>query len=156
VYNAPYQTRVALSLFLLSGAAAAQVEVSLPTDSFKSEDKIDTRIINKGQVSVSYCVEIGQWSPHAGTTESTPIPFHVERKNNDKWGVLLIGPDIGSSRHAVELEPGSSQDFPFRLLDKGDMRLVLHYWVGKRDDVCSETAKGRKTAKSKVFSIVGN
>jgi hypothetical protein len=33
---------------------------------------------------------------------------------------------------------------------------VLHYWVGNRDDVCSQGAKKRKTARSKVFSITGN
>jgi hypothetical protein len=114
VDHAPYRTRIAISLFLiLVGAAAAQVEVSLPANLFKSEDKIDARVVNKGKLSVSYCVEMGQWSPHAGTIESTPIPFQVERKNEDKWSVLLIGPDVGSSRHSVTISPGASSEFRF-------------------------------------------
>ena len=155
--HAPYRTRIALSLFLiLVGAAAAQVEVSLPANLFKPEDKIDARIVNKGRLPVSYCIEVGQWSPHAGSIESTPIPFHVERKNDDKWSVLLIGPDVGSSRHSATLSPGASNEFPFRLNNIGEMRLVLHYWIGERDDACEGSTRGRKTAKSKVFSIVKN
>jgi len=157
VDHAPYRTRIAISLFLiLVGAAAAQVEVSLPANLFKSEDKIDARVVKKGKLSVSYCVEMGQGSPHAGTIESTPIPFQVERKNEDKWSVLLIGPDVGSSQHSVTLSPGASSEFPFRLNNIGEMRLVLDYWIGERDDVCEGTKKGRKTARSNPFSIIKN
>ena len=141
---------------LLIGTAFGQVKIVLSASSFKAEDKIEAVIVNQGRVPVSYCVEFGQSSPKGAAAESTPVPFHVERRQSEKWSVLLIGPDVGSSRRVVELEAGKSQDFPFRLLDKGNMRLVLHYWLGERDDSCSETAKGKKTAKSQVFSIIGN
>jgi hypothetical protein len=145
---------IAISLVLvLVGTAIAQVELSVPPGPFKPEDRIQAKVTNNGRLPVRYCVEFGQWSPHDGTIESTPIPFYMEKLTREKWSVLINGPDVGSSRHAVELEPGSSQDFPFRLLDTGDMRLVMHYWVGSRDDVCSQTAQKRKTTRSKVFSI---
>ena len=144
------------SVLVLLSTAVAQVELSVPSGPFKPEDRIQAKITNKGRMPISYCVEFGQWSPHAGTIESMPIPFYIEKRNGEKWGVVMNGPDIGSSRHTVQLEPAGSNDFPFRLFDKGDMRLVLHYWTGNRDDTCSETPKGRKTAKSKMFSISGD
>ena len=146
---------VATSFVLLAaGTAAAQVEIRVPASFFKPEGRIEGKVANRGRLPVSYCVEFGQESPHAGTSESTPIPFHVERKNGDIWNVLLIGPDIGSLRRSITLGAGASNGFPFRLNDTGQMRLALHYWVGERSDACDEPAKGRKTAKSKVFSIV--
>jgi hypothetical protein len=149
------RTVVTISLvLLLVGAAAAQIEVRVPASSFKQEGRIEARVSNKGALPVSYCVEFGQWSPHAGTIEGTPIPFLVERQSGESWKVLVIGPDIGSSRHSVTLDSGASSEFPFRLNNTGRLRLVLYYWAGERNDVCDESAKGRKTAKSKVFSIV--
>jgi hypothetical protein len=144
---------VTTSLFL-SAAALAQVEVGVPASRFRPEERIEAKVVNNSASPVSYCVEVGQWSPHAGTIEATPIPFHVEEQHGGKWSVLMIGPDIGSSRHPVTLDPGSSCTFAFRLLGTGRRRLVLYYWLGERDDVCDESAKGRKTARSQVFSIV--
>ena len=144
------------SIGLQTCSAIAQVQIDVAARSFKSEDVIHAKVSNKGALPVSYCVEFGQTSPGAGTLESTPTPFNVEKLNGEKWGALMIGPDVGSSRHAVELVPGSSQDFPFRLRDPGIVRLVLHYWIGKHEDVCSGMVKRRKITRSKVFSIVGN
>ncbi len=138
---------------LLVCAAVAQVELSVPTGPFKSEDQIQAKVTNKSRLPVSYCVEFGQGSPHAGTLESTPVPFHVERSNDGKWNVLINGPDEGSSRHPITQEAGASNEFPFRLNDTGQMRLVLYYWAGDRSDVCDESAKGRKTTKSRPFMI---
>jgi len=149
-----WRTLIVAITLLLSAVALAQVEVGVPAKRFQPEDKIEAKIVNKGTSPVSYCVEVGQWSPHAGTVEATPIPFHVEGRHGGKWSVLMIGPDIGSSRHPVTLDPGASCTFPFRLLGAGKRRLVLYYWVGERDDVCDESAKGHKTARSQVFSIV--
>jgi len=137
-------------------AAVAQLELSVPSGPFKSEDRIRAEVTNKSGVRISYCVEFGQGSPHAGTLESTPVPFHVERNTGYKWNVLINGPDEGSSRRPITQEAGTSNEFPFRLNNTGQMRLVLYYWLGDRSDVCDESAKGKKTAKSKVFSITGN
>jgi hypothetical protein len=146
---------IALGLLLVR-AAVAQVELSVPAGSFKSEDRIQAKVTNKSGLRISYCVQFGQGSPHAGTLESTPVPFHVERNKSYKWNVLINGPDVGSSRRPITQEAGTSNEFPFRLNDTGQMRLVLYYWPGDRSDVCDESAKGRKTAKSKAFSITGN
>jgi hypothetical protein len=101
-------------------------------------------------------VEFGQVSFKAGTgtvedIEHTPMPFYVQ-KQNGKWGTLMIGPDIGSSRHAVSLKAGESQHYPFRLSDHGRMRLVLDYWRGENDKVC-EYPTGKKTTRSKTFIV---
>jgi len=155
VDHSPRRTLAALLLALIPvGAATAQVVVSVSAGSFKPEDRIEAKVINKDRLPVSYCIELGQWSPHAGTVESTPVPFYVERKNHDNWNVLLIGPDIGSSRQPATLSPGTSSEFSFRLHDIGEIRLVLHYWIGERDNVCKGSTKGSKTAKSKLFSIL--
>jgi hypothetical protein len=149
-----YRTVVGVFLLLvLSRATFAQVEVFVPSNTFKPEEVIQAKVTSSAPVS--YCVEFGQTSPHGETVVNTPLPFYVEKRGTDKWGVLLIGPDVGSSRHPIILDSGASQDFPFRLIDIGKMRLVLGYWVGERDDVCNEAAKGKRTAKSKDFSVVG-
>jgi hypothetical protein len=142
-----------LPLFLV-GTSVAQLEINVSGRTFKAEDSIGVKVTNKSELPVSYCVEIGQWSPHAGTIESTPIPFYVEAKRGGSWKVLMIGPDIGSSRHPVTLETGASNEFPFRLNNLGQMRLLLYYWIGRRNDVCDDSTEGRKTARSKGFSIV--
>jgi hypothetical protein len=150
-----YRTVVGVFLLLvLSTAAFAQVEVFVPSNTFKPEEVIQAKVTNKSSAPVSYCVEFGQTSPHGETVVNTPLPFYVEKRGTDKWGVLLIGPDVGSSRHPIILDSGASQDFPFRLIDTGKMRLVLRYWVGERDDVCNESAKDKRTAKSTDFSVV--
>jgi hypothetical protein len=110
--------------------------------------------VNKSNTPVSYCVEYGQSSPHAGTTESTPMPYYFQNRGGEAWHVLLIGPDVGSMRHPEILDPQASAAFPFRPNDKGEMRWSLYYWVGERKDICDESAKGCKTAKSHSFMIV--
>jgi len=84
--------------------------------------------------------------------ETTPIPFYVQRKSGRKWSALLIGPDIGSLRSSVVLEPGQSHEFPFRLNNKGEMRLVLDYWIGEKDVNCKNPPKGGKKTQSKIFA----
>ena len=149
------RTGVALLLPLaVSRATVAQVDVSVSSSTFKPEERIQAAVVNKSGAPVSYCVEFGQSSPHGKTTESTPLPFYIEGRGGGRWSVLLIGPDIGSARHPVTLDSGTSQFFLFRLRNMGNMRLVLHYWPGERDDVCEESARGKKTTRSKVFSIV--
>jgi hypothetical protein len=144
----------AVVLFL--ECAVGQVYLSVPAASFRTKQQIVAKVINGGKSAVSYCVEFGQRSPKDDSGESSPIPFYVERLQRGKWSVLPIGPDIGSSRHPVTLEAGKSHEFPFRLLDTGEMRLILHYWIGERDDICPEQAKGRKTSRSPEFSVVKN
>ena len=124
---------------------------------FRSHDRIDVQITNKGKSAVSYCVEFGQFSFKTGNgtaadMEPTPIPFYVQMDSAGRWGTLLIGPDIGSSRHAVVLKAGESQQYPFRLGDRGRIRLVLDYWVGEKDTVC-EFPKSKKTTRSNTFVV---
>lgn len=139
---------------LLPDIAPAQLEVSVSASVFKQEDSIKATVTNKRSVAISYCIEFGQTSPHDGTVDATPIPFYVEAKRGETWNTLMNGPDVGSSRRPATLQAGAAIDFPFRLNDTGQMRLVLHYWIGERNDVCNELTKGRKTTRSRVFSIV--
>jgi hypothetical protein len=144
-------------VLLFSCIAVAQLRVSTPGREFKSHDKISAQITNVGTSTVSYCVEFGQHSFKTGSggvedMETTPIPFYVQREGGRHWGTLLIGPDVGSSRHAVVLKPSESQQYPFRLSDRGRMRLVLDYWRGENERVC-ENPKGKKTISSNVFVV---
>src|SRR5215475_3923730 len=91
----------------VSRATVAQVDVSVSSSTFKPEERI--AVVNKSGAPVSYCVEFGQSSPHGKTTESTPLPFYIEGRGGGRWSVLLIGPDIGSARHPVTLDSGTSQ-----------------------------------------------
>jgi len=91
-------------------------------------------------------------SEGAKTVESTPTPVYVQAKNRGKWSTLLIGPDIGSVRRSVVLQPGDTQHYPFRLAHRGQMRVVLDCWMGENDRACTNP-KGRKTAKSAVFVV---
>jgi hypothetical protein len=142
---------------LFSSVVVSQVRVSTGGEEFKSHQQIPVMISNAGKNNVSYCVEFGQWSLKTGSgeaddIEATPIPFYVQKQSGGKWGILLIGTDVGSSRHAVVLKAGESQQFPFRLGDRGRMRLVLGYWRGENDNVC-KFPKGKKTARSKIFLV---
>jgi hypothetical protein len=144
-------------VLLFTCIAVSQVRVSTSRAEFKSHDKINVQITNVGTSTASYCVEFGQQSFKTGgggveDMEATPIPFYVQRQNGRHWGTLLIGPDIGSSRHAVVLKPGESQQYPFRLSDRGRMRLVLDYWRGENEGAC-ENLKGKKTTSSNVFVV---
>jgi hypothetical protein len=153
----PRMFRSFVMVFLLSPIALSQVRVSTPGTDFKSHEQIDVKITNAEKSAVSYCVEFGQISFKAGTgkvedMEHTPTPFYVQEQNGGRWGTLLIGPDIGSSRHAVVLKAGESQQYPFRLSDRGRMRLVLDYWRGENDRVC-EHPKGKNTTRSNTFVV---
>ena len=103
---------------LFSSAVVSQVRVSTGGEEFKSHQQIPVRISNAGKNNVSYCVEFDQWSLKTGSGEAddiepTPIPFYVQKQSGGKWGTLLIGTDVGSSRRAVVLKAGESQQFPF-------------------------------------------
>jgi hypothetical protein len=89
-----------------------------------------------------------------GEAEASPSPFLVQRKNGSNWNTLFIGPDVGSSRHAVVLDAGKSHEFPFRLNDSGTLRLVLYYWQGSTPDLdCGGTTKRAKQIVSKPFVV---
>jgi len=135
----------------------AQVRVTVPSSHFKSHERIVAKVENVGKRAVSFCVEFGQSSVRADSgageieTETTPIPFYVERRACHRWSVLLIGPDVGSTRFPVVLDPGKAYEFPFRLSAKEEIRLVLDYWVGETES-CHDS-KGKRTTRSAVFLI---
>jgi hypothetical protein len=146
---------LALGLVLvLSGAAAAQVKIDLGGKHYGIQEKIRAKVENAGNLPMTVCVEMGQTSPNGGETESTPSPFFVQKKGNRKWGTLMIGPDVGSTRMAAVLKPGESKEFPFRLSETGELRLRLNYWQGSIPKMnCNASPKGSKLAKSGVFTI---
>ena len=145
---------VVLAALLLGGVAVAQLKLSIPSSRFAVDEKIEAKVANTSKTPISYCMEYGQRSPLAGSTQRTPMPFFVEQRRRGVWQVLLIGPDVGSMRAPEALDSGASVAFPFRLNETGEMRLSLYYWVGERKDACDESAKGRKTAKSHAFTII--
>jgi hypothetical protein len=126
-------------LILAPVCAICQVQVTVPAQSFKASERIAAKVANVGDHEILYCVEFGQTSfkgPGVENTETTPIPFYVQRKSGGRCSTLMIGPDVGSARSSVVLEPGQSHEFPFRLNDKGEMRLVLEYWIGEKAVNC--------------------
>ena len=164
----PGMFRRVVIVLLLNAVALSQVRIAVSPADLKSHDQIDVQITNDGKKTVSYCVEFGQVSykgepvpaegpdhtpiPSYVKVESTPIPFYVQKENGGKWSTLLIGPDVGSSRHAVTLQAGESQHYPFRLSDRGRMRLALEYWGGENNDVC-KYPDGKKTTRSNIFVV---
>ena len=137
---------VMATLLLLATSLCAQVRVILPKRQFQPEEQIPAKIENLTPHLITVCVEFGQWSPKGGTIEATPSPFFVERNHNGKWRVLVNGPDVGSSRHPIQVDFGKSLEFPFRLIGQGTMRLRLDYWMDSRPDVkCDGLPKEQNT-----------
>ena len=140
-------------VLLLWVSAFGQIEIRIPQQRYKQHDRIDVLIVNPSTKPVSFCVEYGHSSfRDANHTESTPTPVYVQRKDKRGWGTLLIGPDVGSMKHSASLGAGESQQYPFRLSDAGEMRIMVDYWIGESDRTCQQPT-GRKTAKSRVFVI---
>lgn len=138
---------------LLPAIASAQVTIAVPQKQYQPHELIDVTITNTGSRKVTFCTEFGQWSyPANDHLEITPTPVHVQRQSQRKWSTLLNGPDIGSSRHPDNLAPGESRHYPFRLVDKGKLRLVLECWLGSDAPACNNP-RGRKLTRSQVFVI---
>jgi hypothetical protein len=145
-----------LFMVLASACVTCQVQITVPAQDFKASERIAAKVANVGDHEILYCVEVGQRSfkgPGVENMEATPIPFYVQKKSGRRWSTLLIGPDVGSLRTPVLLEPGQSHEFPFRLHDQGELRLVLDYWIGEKDVNCKNTPKGRKKTQSEIFTV---
>jgi len=144
---------LAATVLLLCISAFGQLEIRIPQQRYKQHHRIDVVIANISTKQVSFCVEYVHSSfRDADHTESTPTPVYVQRKDKRGWGTLLIGPDVGSMRQSASLGAAESQQYPFRLSDAGEMRIMVDYWIGESDRTCQQP-KGRKTAKSRVFVI---
>jgi len=155
-YTASMKRVASVVLFLLSTStvAVAQVQVVLSAQHFGVEEQIHATIVNEGTRPITFCVEFGQWSPKNGGLESAPSPFVVQRYLGGKWSTVLSGPDVGSSRHTVELAAGKSMEFPFRLSSVGKIQILLHYWRGSKLEVsCTASEKGAKTVASETFTV---
>jgi len=143
-----------ITLLLLACSLSAQVRVVIPKRHFQPKEQIRATLENHTSQAITVCVEFGQHSPKGHTIESTPIPFFVERNDNGKWSVLLIGPDVGSRLAPVELDSGKSLEFPFRLNDEGKMRLRLDYWAGSLPDMkCPGPARDTVHYRSAIFVL---
>jgi hypothetical protein len=143
-----------LALLLLAISLSAQVRVVIPKAHYRPQERIPAKLENQTSRPITVCVQFGQWSPKGDTIESTPSPFFVERNDNGKWSVLLIGPDVGSNAQPVEVDSGKSMEFPFRLNGEGTMRLQLDYWIGSRPDLnCSGPVKETRHLRSATFTL---
>jgi len=154
--NRPHLLKILACLITVPVWARCQARIIVPRPSFKVSEQIAAKITNIGHQQISYCVEFGQWSAKelgADGIEATPIPFYVQRKSAGKWSTLPLGPDIGSLRKSALLQPGESHEFPFRLSNKGQMRLLLAYWIGKTDLNCENLPQGEKKTRSKSFFV---
>lgn len=142
-------------MLLYTGSIAAQVKITIPKRNFQPEEQIEAKLENQSSQPITFCVEFGQWSPKAGTLESTSSPFLVEVNHDGRWSVLLSGPDIGSNRQSVKVESGKSLTFTFRLNHQGMVRLRLDYWIGSTDARCDRTEKGARHLHSATFTVGG-
>jgi hypothetical protein len=145
----------AVVILLFAGSVAAQVKIAIPKRNFQLEEQILATLKNQSSRPITVCVEFGQWSPKAGTLESTPSPFLVEVNRDGRWSVLLNGPDIGSNSQSVEVDSGKSLEFPFRLNEEGTLRLRLDYWVGSKEVKCNRGEKGARHLRSATFTVGG-
>ena len=146
----------AVLLLALFGAHSTGLRITIPAPQFKALERIPAEIENASREPITFCVEFSQTSPSPDENgiEATPSPFAVQAYSSAKWHTLLIGPDVGSSRHAEVLEAGKSAQFPFRLRETGHIRLVLWYWVGAMPDLdCGHPPKGEKRRESKTFDV---
>jgi hypothetical protein len=142
------------ALLLLATSLSAQVRVVIPKRHYQPQEQIPAKLENQTSRPITVCVQFGQWSPKGDTIESTPSPFFVERNDNGKWSILLIGPDVGSNSQPVEVDSGKSMEFPFRLNGEGTMRLRLDYWIGSRPDVkYNGPTKDTKHLRSATFTL---
>ena len=144
---------IMMSLF---GAREPTLRVRLPKEQFKPLERITAEVENRGEAPITFCLEIGQTSPapNEDGVESTPSPFIVQANSAGKWHTLMIGPDVGSSRHPVVLEADKSLPFPLRLRQEGKFRLLLSYWVGNRPELdCGHPPRGEKRLESRSFSV---
>lgn len=135
-------------------SARAQVRVTVPPKNYTMSDKIMARVRNDTSQPVTICVEAGQFSARGDVVVSTPIPFFIEQESRQGWKVLLIGPDVGSSRHAAVVEPKQSLEFSFWPPSAGNLRLRMQYWRSARPDLdCVHEPKGAKEAKPATFRV---
>ena len=145
----------AVLISLSTGSVAAQLKIAIPKRHFQPKEQIQSKLENQSSRPITVCVEFGQWSPKAGTLESTPSPFLVEVNHDGRWSVLLNGPDIGSNSQSVVVDSGKSLDFPFRLNEKGTLRLRLDYWIGSKDIKCDGREEGARHLRSATFTVGG-
>jgi hypothetical protein len=146
-----------IGLALLAAATTAadrRPQIRIPAARYAVHEQIRAKVENSNNTPVTYCVEFGQRSMNGDEVETTPFPFLVQQRNGSKWNTLLIGPDVGSSRHAVVLDSNGSHEFAFRLNDAGTIRLVLYYWLGSRPDLdCGAPPKHAKQVSSQPFTV---
>ena len=151
-----------LGIVLCTTLASAQVRLMVPKTNFQSNELIHVQVVNATKEPITVCLEIGQLSVEGGRVDSTPIPFLVQARVHRKlkhffktrWGVLLIGPDVGELQVPLTFSAGESHEFPFRLLGEGPrFRLLLYYWEGKREIGCASPPGGVKKTISSEFQL---
>jgi hypothetical protein len=145
----------ALALFLVSVyAATVKVRLTIPARKDRIEEQILAKVENIDTEPITICVETGQTSANKGEMEATPSPFWVEQNTGGRWGALLLGTDIGSFAKAEVVEAGKSMKFPFRLSDRGRMRLRLNYWPGSMPNLnCTSKPKDANQLAPSTFTL---
>ena len=144
----------ALSILALAvHAVEAQVLVTVEPKAYKANEPIQAAVENRVRLPVTVCLEVGQTSKINDAITSTPHPFFMQRNSNGKWSTLLNGPDVGSYRGSIALQPGEKRNFKFALNDAGKIRVGLEYWRGQEDSAC-KSGKRPKKAFSAPFQVL--
>lgn len=135
-----------LASLMLPSATVAQVRIQIPQQHYKIREEIRTKVSNTANYPVTVCLGF--------LPDSIVSPFEIQQYGNGKWGILLLGIDIGGGSVRTVLKPGQSYDFPFHLNDPGRMRLRLEYWRGSLPNLnCNDLPKGSKLTTSKTFTV---
>jgi hypothetical protein len=87
--------------------------------------------------------------------DMTISPFGVWHKSEGgKWGTLADGVDMGSFWRIGSLDSGQSEEYSFKVREKGEKRLLLEYAFedGANTD-CSNPYKKWKKVWSLTFTV---
>ena len=144
-----------LVAFFLAAAhvAIGQVVIQLPSaEHFKSREQFTVTIVNRGDQPVTFCTNLAWFAKPDGDSHLIDTPLVSQSWNGQKWNTLLNGNDIGDTSRYVIQEAHESHNFNLGLNGTGRMRFLVEYWVGENDQAC-KNPKGKRTAKSRVFTI---
>lgn len=136
----------------------AQVRIEIPSRQYTTGERITAAVVNSTSRTIAYCtgIETFGWSKNGKVVSDLTIsPFGVLHKSQaGKWGILLDGVDVRNSWRIDSLEPGHSQQYSFKVREKGEKRLVIEY---KFDDGancdCSDPYGRWKKTRSRTFLV---
>jgi hypothetical protein len=133
-----------------------QVEVKVPKLSLQAGGSVDVQVSNSAQTPVSFCVQVGLVAysdDGARSSELAPTPFYAQGqgKGASKWHTLKYAKGVAYSPYGDTLNSGQTRTYPMKILDRGEMRLVLRYVLGDEEFPCERLDD--KVAYSRSFHV---